>query len=167
MLSGFWLLRVGVWVNLLKRKIFRKIFFLDIFDLIWCIFHLILVGILSILILSIKNGGGGKGGGVLLNGQNLLNVTKNICWQSLSLSDLTSHFDDFLRWYEILNSELTVSKNCNHLLTERIVQLERNAISNAHSISLPWITGDKSCSCVYAPFWRSQPHLAGFELSFQ
>ena len=111
--------------------------------------------------------GWGGGGGVLLNGQNLLNVTKVICWQSLSLSDLTSHFDDFLRWYEILNSELTVSKNCNHLLTERIVQLERNAISNAHSISLPWITGDKSCSCVYAPFWRSQPHLAGFELSFQ
>ena len=111
--------------------------------------------------------GWGEGGGGGLNGQNLLNVTKVICWQSLSLSDLTSHFDDFLRWYEILNSELTVSKNCNHLLTERIVQLERNAISNAHSISLPWITGDKSCSCVYAPFWRSQPHLAGFELSFQ
>ena len=56
---------------------------------------------------------------------------------SSKLSDLTSHFNDFLRWYEILNSELTVSKNCNHLLTERIVQLERNAISNAHSISLP------------------------------
>ena len=50
---------------------------------------------------------------------------------SSKLSDLTSHFNDFLRWYEILNSELTVSKNCNHLLTERIVQLERNAVSNA------------------------------------
>ena len=47
------------------------------------------------------------------------------------LSDLTSRFDDFLRRYEILNSELTVSKNCNRLLTERIVQLERNAVSNA------------------------------------
>ena len=46
-------------------------------------------------------------------------------------SDLTSHFHDFLRWYEILNSELTVSKNCNSLLAERIVQLERNAVSNA------------------------------------
>ena len=33
--------------------------------------------------------------------------------------------------YEILFSELTVSKNCNHLLSERIVQLERNAPSNA------------------------------------
>ena len=50
---------------------------------------------------------------------------------SSKLSDLTSHFNDFLRRYEILNSELTVSKNCNRLLTERIVQLERNAVSNA------------------------------------
>ena len=47
------------------------------------------------------------------------------------LSDLTSHFDDFLRRYEILFSELTVSKNCNRLLSERIVQLERNAVDNA------------------------------------
>ena len=46
-------------------------------------------------------------------------------------SDLTSHFHDFLRWCEILNSELTVSKNCNSLLAERIVQLGRNAVSNA------------------------------------
>ena len=32
---------------------------------------------------------------------------------SSKLSDLTSHFDDFLILYEILSSELTVSKNCN------------------------------------------------------
>ena len=47
------------------------------------------------------------------------------------LSDLTSRFDDFLRRYETLSSELTVSKNCNCLLSERIVQLERNAVDNA------------------------------------
>ena len=47
------------------------------------------------------------------------------------LSDLTSHFNDFRRRYEILSLELTVSKNCNHLLDERIVQLERNAVGNA------------------------------------
>ena len=50
---------------------------------------------------------------------------------SSKLSDLTSRFDDSLRQYENLNSELAVSKNCNHLLTERIVRLERNVISNA------------------------------------
>ena len=47
------------------------------------------------------------------------------------LSDLTSRFDDFLRRYEILNSELAVSKCYNRLLTERIIQLETNAVSNA------------------------------------
>ena len=37
-----------------------------------------------------------------------------------------------MRQYEILSSELTVSKNCNRLLSERIVQLERNTVNNAH-----------------------------------
>ena len=50
---------------------------------------------------------------------------------SSKLSDLTSRFDDFLRRYEILSSELTVSKNCNQLLSERIARLERNAANNA------------------------------------
>ena len=44
---------------------------------------------------------------------------------SSKLSDLTSHVDDFLRQYEVLSLELTISKNCNCLLGERIVQLER------------------------------------------
>ena len=42
-----------------------------------------------------------------------LNSVENI---SSKLIDLTSRSDDFLRRYEILNSELTVSKNCNSLL---------------------------------------------------
>ena len=42
------------------------------------IFHLILFGILSILILSIKNTNRGVRG-LLLNGQNLLIMTKVIC----------------------------------------------------------------------------------------
>ena len=50
---------------------------------------------------------------------------------SSKLSDLTSRFDDFLRQYEVLSSELTISKNCNCLLGERLVQLERNAVNNA------------------------------------
>ena len=44
--------------------------------------YVILVGILSILIFSIKNMAVGWGG-VLLNGLNLLSVTKVICRQSL------------------------------------------------------------------------------------
>ena len=47
------------------------------------------------------------------------------------LSDLTSLFDDFLRRYEALTSELIISKNCNRLLCKRIVQLDRNAVNNA------------------------------------
>ena len=47
-----------------------------------CTFHLILVGILSILILSVKNRGGREGG--FLNGQNLLSVAKVIFRQSLN-----------------------------------------------------------------------------------
>ena len=43
-----------------------------------CMFFLILVGILSILILSIKNRGG-WGGRVFVNGQVLLSVAKVIC----------------------------------------------------------------------------------------
>ena len=44
-----------------------------------CMFHLILVGILSILILSVKNRGWGGAGRVFVDGQNLLSVTKIIC----------------------------------------------------------------------------------------
>ena len=47
------------------------------------------------------------------------------------MSDFTSRFDNFLRRYEILPSELTVSKNCNRLLSERIVQSEKSAVNNA------------------------------------
>ena len=49
-----------------------------------CIFHLILVGILSILILSVTLKGTGGGVGCLINEKNLLSVTKVICRQSLS-----------------------------------------------------------------------------------
>ena len=47
------------------------------------------------------------------------------------LSDRTSRFANFLRRYEILSSELSVTKNCNRLLSQRIVQLERNTVNNA------------------------------------
>ena len=50
---------------------------------------------------------------------------------SPKLANLTTRFDDFSRRFEILSSELAVSKNCNRLLSEQIIQLERNAVNNA------------------------------------
>ena len=50
---------------------------------------------------------------------------------SSKLVNLTTWFDGFTGRFEILSSELTVSKNCNRLLSERIIQLERNTVSNA------------------------------------
>ena len=47
-----------------------------------CIFHLILVGIPFVLILSIKNRGAGRVF-IMLNGQNPLSITKIICRQFL------------------------------------------------------------------------------------
>ena len=46
------------------------------------------------------------------------------------ISDLTNRFDDFLRRFEVVSSDLAITKNCNRLLTERVVQLERNAVTN-------------------------------------
>ena len=47
------------------------------------------------------------------------------------ISDLTNRFDDFLRRFVAVSSDLAVTKNCNRLLPERVVQLERNAVTNA------------------------------------
>ena len=42
------------------------------------------------------------------------------------ISDLTNRFDDFFRRFEV-----AITKNCSRLLTQRVVQLERNAVTNA------------------------------------
>ena len=47
------------------------------------------------------------------------------------ISDLTNRFDDFLRILKVVSSELAIIRNCNRLLTKRVVQLERNAVTNA------------------------------------
>ena len=39
---------------------------------------------------------------------------------SSKLANLTTRFDNFSRRFEILSSEIAVSKNCNLLLSERI-----------------------------------------------
>ena len=50
---------------------------------------------------------------------------------SSKLANLNTRFDNFSRRFKVLSSELAVSKNCNCLLSERIIQLERNAVNNA------------------------------------
>ena len=46
------------------------------------------------------------------------------------ISDLTNQFNDFLRRLEVVSSDLAITRNCNRLLTKRVVQLERNAVTN-------------------------------------
>ena len=36
-----------------------------------------------------------------------------------------------MRRFEVVSSDLAIARNCNKLLTERVVQLERNAVTNA------------------------------------
>ena len=45
--------------------------------------------------------------------------------------DLTNQFDNFLRRFEVVSSELAIATNSNSLLNEKVVQLERNRVSNA------------------------------------
>ena len=47
------------------------------------------------------------------------------------LSDLSNRFDDFLRRFEVVSSHLAIARNCNRLLTDGVVQLELNAVTNA------------------------------------
>ena len=44
------------------------------------------------------------------------------------LNGLNNRFDDFIKKYDELNSELLISKNCNSLLLKRITNLEHNAL---------------------------------------
>ena len=57
---------------------------------------------------------------------------------SSKVANLMTQFDNFFRTFEILSSELAVSKNCNCLLSETNIQLERNAVNSAqyHQLKL-------------------------------
>ena len=50
------------------------------------------------------------------------------------LQSLTKWFDNFIEKYDVLHSELLVSKNCNSLLLNQIMNLEKNALNNAQYI---------------------------------
>ena len=46
-------------------------------------------------------------------------------------SELNDRFNDFKSKYEMVNSNLSITRRCNDLLLERITQLERNNLNNA------------------------------------
>ena len=48
-----------------------------------------------------------------------------------SQNSLSNRSDDLLRRFEVVSSDLAIIRNCNRLLTMRVDQLERNAITNA------------------------------------
>ena len=60
-----------------------------------------------------------------------MNLFMTIEDNSFNLVNLTTRCDDFSRRFEILSSELAVSKISNRLVSEQIIQLERNAVNNS------------------------------------
>ena len=50
------------------------------------------------------------------------------------LNGLNSRFEDFIKKYNELNSELLISKNCNSQLLKQITSLECNALNNAQYV---------------------------------
>ena len=50
---------------------------------------------------------------------------------NMKFSELNDRFNDFEAKYEMVNSNLSITRRCNDLLLERITQLERNNLNNA------------------------------------
>ena len=48
----------------------------------------------------------------------------------ITVDDISSKFCDLGR-FEVVSSDLAIARNCNRLLTERIVQLEKNTVTSA------------------------------------
>ena len=50
---------------------------------------------------------------------------------NVKFSELNDRFNDFEAKYEMVNSNLSITRRCNDLLLECITQLERNNLNNA------------------------------------
>ena len=50
---------------------------------------------------------------------------------NVKFSELNDRFNDFEAKYEMVNSNLSITRRCNDLLLERITQFERNNLNNA------------------------------------
>ena len=51
---------------------------------------------------------------------------------NVKFSELNDRFNDFEAKYEMVNSNLLITRRCNDLLVEGITQLQRNNLINAH-----------------------------------
>ena len=64
-------------------------------------------------------------------------IYEDLCFENFKndinakFSKLNDRFNDFQAKYEMVNSNLSVSRCCNDLLLERITQLEHNNLNNA------------------------------------
>ena len=50
---------------------------------------------------------------------------------SSKLSHLSNRLNKFLRRLEVVSSDLAIKRNYNRFLTKRVIQLERNEVTNA------------------------------------
>ena len=66
-----------------------------------------------------------------LTGEELIEELLQISNISCQLKALNDRFDNLSAKHEELKSDLLITRNCNTLLHQRIIQLERHAVSNA------------------------------------
>ena len=72
------------------------------------------------------------------------NTSRDTSEESQESQDISSELVNLTR---ILSSEPATSKNCNRLLSEKIIQLERNAVNNAQ-YNRREIYRNKPCPCI-------------------
>ena len=57
---------------------------------------------------------------------------------STNISDLSNRFNDCVRRFEVISSDLATTRDCNRLLTERVVQLEGMQLQMLSIICKNW-----------------------------
>ena len=55
-----------------------------------------------------------------LSREELIEELTTVDYITSKVSDLANRFDGFLRRFEVVSSDLDITRNCNRLLTERV-----------------------------------------------